>query len=386
MAFQLPICIPTRERPVDSAAGGVTALLPRGHLVRQGRGFGGTADQALALQNADLDLGHVQPAGMRGRVVKLDPAQQYCRRLEPQHFLKALAHVGVEVIQDQVNLAHLGIAVAQQTANEGDKIDLGASSSDLDEATLTAGFDGHKEVAGTSPLVLIVLLGRCSGLRGQGAASLAQQLVAFLVQANHRLVRIMGPSIQIQQLVHAPAVFCGEFANAPHQFAPGFEEVFFRIRRMVSRLIPFIDAWRRAASVSSATVQRCAPVGGVEQASAVTCASASARCCFGLPGRASSWSANSRPPCRYAVRVRHTAVRPTLRTSMICCSGNLRSSAARIWARLNSRAMCKPLERNSSTIRRSRRFKLSSVCGMPDSSVYPGMRHYTCSVIYESCY
>jgi hypothetical protein len=192
MTFQLPIRIPTCERPVDPVAGGVTPLLPRGHLGGQGGGFGGTAGQALALQNADFDLGHVQPAGMCGCVVELDSAQQYRRRLEPQHFLKTLAHMRVEVIQDQVHLANLGIAAAQQAADESDKIDLGAPGGDLDEATLTARFDGDKEVAGTSPLVLVVVFGRCAGLRGQGAARLAQQLLAFLVQADHRLARIVG--------------------------------------------------------------------------------------------------------------------------------------------------------------------------------------------------
>ena len=67
------------------------------------------------------------------------------------------------------------------------------------EATLTTGFNGDKNIAGTGPLVLIILLGRCSGLRRQGATGLAQQLLALLVQANHRLVRIVGPSIQLQQ-------------------------------------------------------------------------------------------------------------------------------------------------------------------------------------------
>lgn len=121
------------------------------------------------------------------------------------------------------------------------------------QATRPAGFDGDKDVAGAGPLILVVLFGRCSGLRGQVAAGLAQQLLAFLVQTDHRIV---GASIQIDQLVHAPAVLGGELANAPHQLAPGIEEVFFRIRRMVSRLMPFSGPWRRAASVSSATVQR----------------------------------------------------------------------------------------------------------------------------------
>ena len=76
MSLQLPICIPTCERPVDAAAGGVAAPLPGGHFARQDRRLGGTAGQALTLQHADLDLGHVQPAGVRGSVMELDSAQQ----------------------------------------------------------------------------------------------------------------------------------------------------------------------------------------------------------------------------------------------------------------------------------------------------------------------
>src|SRR6202158_4972315 len=371
MAAQLPICVPTRKRPLDTATSGVWPPLPRRYLGGENSLLGSAARQALALQNPDLDLGHIQPARMLGRVVELDPAQQCHGHLQAQHFFKALAHMRVEVVQDQVNLAHVRITATQQPADEIDEIHLGAPGGDLHEAALTTRLDGDKNIAGSGPLVLVVLLGYDRGLGGQRASSFPQQLLALLVHTNHRLARIVRTSIQIQQLVHAPAVLCSELANAPHQFAPGFEEVFFRIRRMVSRLIVFICGWRRAASVSSATVQRCAPEGGWEQASADTCASTSASYRLGLPGRASSWSAKSKPPSRYAERVRQMAVRPTFRISMICCSGSLESSAARIWARLNSRAICRPLERNSSTIRRSRLFILSSVCRMPDTSLYP---------------
>src|SRR5260370_12818797 len=371
MATQAPMCISACKGPIDAASSGVAPSLRRRHVGGKYRWLGSAARQALALQNSDLDLGHIQPAGMLGRVVELNPAQHCHGRFHTEHFLEALAQMRVEVVQHQVDLAHLGISPAQHPADEGDKIDLGAPGSDLRKAPTPTGLDGDKNSAGAAPLVLVVLLGHGGGLGGQGLTRLAQQLLAFLVQTNHRLARIVGASIQIQQLVHAPTVLCGEFANAPHQLAPGFEEVFFRIRRMVSRLIAFISAWRRAASVHTATVQRCAPEGGSEQASAVTCASAPASYRLGLPGRASSWSAKSRPPSRYAVRVRQMAVRPTLRISMICCSGSLASSAARICARLNSRAICRPFERNSSTIRRSLLFKLTSVCRMPDSSEYP---------------
>src|SRR5580700_984453 len=371
MATELPVCISTRKCPLDAASSGVASPLPRRHLGGESRLLSSTARQALALQDTDLDLGHIQPARMLGCVMELDSAQQCRGRLHTEHFFEALAQMRVEVVQHQVNLAHVGIAAAQQPADEVDEIYLGASGSDLREAALTSGLYGHKDIAGAGPLVLVVLLGHACGLSRHRAASLAQQLLAFLVQTNHRLAWIVRASVQIQQLVHAPAVLCGELTNTPHQFSPGFEEVFFRIRRMVSRLIVFICGWRRAASVSSTTVQRCAPEGGSEQASADTCASTSASYRLGLPGRASSWSAKSKPPSRYAERVRQMAVRPTFRISMICCSGSLESSAARIWARLNSRAICRPLERNSSTVRRSRLFKLNSVCRMPDASIYP---------------
>ena len=166
----------------------------------------------------------------------------------------------------------------------------------------------------------------------------------------------------------------------------GLRRFFFKARRIVSRLIVFIFGWRRAASVSSAIVQRCAPGGGTEQASAVICASASASYCFGFPGRASSCSAKPNPPSRYAARVRQIAVRPTLKTCMIRGSGIFRSSAAKMCARLNSRARCSPLARNSSTVRRSCLLKFSSVWCMPGHLEQLRYAHFTCSDTYVSRY
>src|SRR5229473_7710489 len=178
MATQLPICLSTRKGPIDTASSGVAASLPRRRLGGKDSLLGSTARQTLTLQNTDLDLGHIQPAGMLGRVVELDPAQHRYGRLHTEHFLEALAPMRVEVVQHQVDLAHLGVSPAQHPADEGDKIDLGASGSDLREAPLATGLDGDKDIAGTAPLVLVVLLGHGGGLCGQGLTRLAQQLLA----------------------------------------------------------------------------------------------------------------------------------------------------------------------------------------------------------------
>src|SRR4030042_580979 len=172
----------------------------------------------------------------------------------------------------------------------------------------------------------------------------------------------------MQQIVHSVSIFLGDASDAPHYFAPGPELVFFRNRRTLSRLIPAMRGWFRAAAVSRATVQRPAPSGGAEHANAATWASSSVWYCLGLPGRGASWRANSSPPCKYAARVRQIAVRPTPSTAIIWLSGTFWSSAARMWARLISRAMCNPFARNTSSSFRSFLVKQSSVWRMIISS------------------
>src|ERR1019366_2268263 len=130
MSAQFSICVPARKAPVDAALSGSAPLLPGRRLGGKDSLLGSTARQALALQNPDLDLGHIQPARMLWRVVEFDPTQQCSGRLHTEHFFEALAHMSVEIVQDQVNLAYVGIPTAQQPTDE---IDLGAPGRDLRE-------------------------------------------------------------------------------------------------------------------------------------------------------------------------------------------------------------------------------------------------------------
>src|SRR6266568_8270534 len=134
MTTQLPICVSTGKGPLDATLSRVAPSLPSRHLGGEGGLLGITACQALALQDTDLDLGHVQPTGMVRRVVELDPAQQCRGRLYTEHFFEARAQMRVEVVQDQVNLACLGISPVQQPADEAHEVDLGTASGDLREA------------------------------------------------------------------------------------------------------------------------------------------------------------------------------------------------------------------------------------------------------------
>src|SRR6266487_3098164 len=62
-----------REAPVDTTTGPVARHLPRGDLPLQGRPVGQPPVQALPGQHTQLDLGHVQPTAMLGRVMQLQP-------------------------------------------------------------------------------------------------------------------------------------------------------------------------------------------------------------------------------------------------------------------------------------------------------------------------
>lgn len=61
--------------------------------------------QKLATEDADLDLGHIQPTRMLGCVVELHSAQELGGRAFAQHVVEALSGVDVQVVQNQVNSA-----------------------------------------------------------------------------------------------------------------------------------------------------------------------------------------------------------------------------------------------------------------------------------------
>src|SRR6266545_4176889 len=315
-------------------------------------------------ENADLDFSHVQPTGVFRGGVKLHPMQQPSCCLVAENVDEALAEVGVEIVQDQMNAPRGAVDALDQVSSEGHEVGLAAMLGHRDGAPSGLRTNGHEQVAGAVAHVLPVFASWRSRVHRQRFAAVGQQLGAFLVDTDHRFVAPHGSRIKRQQRVHPLAILGIEHAHTPHQPAPWFEAVFFSSRRIVSRLICSNPGWERAACASRSTVQRLTPAGGAEQASAVTRASTLVSYWRGRPGRGTSYRAKFKPPARYAARVRQIAVRSTPRTSMIWACGTWRSSAARMCARLTSREWCSPLARTSSTVCLSLRDSRSSVWRM----------------------
>src|SRR5512136_1300473 len=196
--------------------------------------------------------------------------------------------MGVQIIHDQMDFACLSIDFQCQESYEGHEIGFGAPLSHFHLAMTALGFHRHKQVPCISPLVFVVFFGNLARSCWDRATGLLQQLLTLFIQANHRLGGIIGLGIQTQQLVHPLPIVGGDSPDAPHHFAPRFTDVFFRIWRMLSRLMPSNLGRCRAAMVSDRTVQRAAPSGGWLHAKATTSASWLVPYLAGWPGRAAS--------------------------------------------------------------------------------------------------
>jgi len=226
---EFPVGILAREAPFDATLICISALLPCRDFERSGGNILEATSQTLAIQDADFDFGHIKPAGMFGRVVKLDAPQECCRRPMPQRLLEAVAEMGVEIIQNQMDFPGAGVDLAHEMTNEAHEIRLGSTLGYCHHSPFTLGFHGHKEVAGTGPFILVILLGRCIRLCGQRPAGVFKQLLALFINAHYRLLFLVGSGVKFEQTVHSVPVFLGQVADTPHQFAPRFEVVFLEI-------------------------------------------------------------------------------------------------------------------------------------------------------------
>ncbi|SDZ24320.1 hypothetical protein SAMN05421754_11262 [Nitrosomonas sp. Nm58] len=171
-------------RSIDRSALGITPLLPGIHLSSERVAVVPASIQTLPIKDADLDLRHVEPAGVFRGVVEYDAAQQRLCLLNTKRFLETTTKVGVEVIHDQVNAVRLGVHLLKQVPDKGDEVSLGALRCDDDRARTPFGFDCHEQVTCSSANILVIVLRRHTRLERQRGSRVAQQLFAFLVQAD----------------------------------------------------------------------------------------------------------------------------------------------------------------------------------------------------------
>src|SRR5205085_4685978 len=125
----------------------------------------------------------------------------------------------------------------------------------------------------------------------------APQLLARLVEADHRPGRVVRLGVELEHVLHAVderAVYA--LGQAPRPLLPRLEVAFLRTRRMVSSETPSTTCSSTRRSASMRAVQVARPSGTGLHAVAMTIASALPSRTGLAPGRGLSWRAESSRP------------------------------------------------------------------------------------------
>src|SRR5450759_1414720 len=101
---QFDACVFVRELPVDGRLIVVSFLLPEINLFRDDLPEWRPPIAALAHQDRELALGHVEPATMLGGVVPLDAAGDAPCVFWPEEFIERTLMMRVQIVGDQHDL------------------------------------------------------------------------------------------------------------------------------------------------------------------------------------------------------------------------------------------------------------------------------------------
>src|SRR3546814_8805140 len=106
----------TLFRSLDASAGSVALSLPGSDLAFELRAIVDATVQALASQDTDLDLGHVEPAGVLRREVELQPAEEAMGLRRGEGLVESPGRVRGQVVHDHPDLVSVGERSEEHTS------------------------------------------------------------------------------------------------------------------------------------------------------------------------------------------------------------------------------------------------------------------------------
>ena len=134
------------KRQRNTAALGISTLLPGADLADDGVVVRQTLIQALPIQDANLNFSHIQPASVFRSVAKDDATQKSFLRLGAEHLIEGFTEVGVEITHDQMFEVRCGVGLLEPMANESDEVGFGAAVGDKNCSSSTFGLYRNKQI------------------------------------------------------------------------------------------------------------------------------------------------------------------------------------------------------------------------------------------------
>ena len=186
--MQFHTSILRRKQPIDSDLGGIAFVLKCMHVASQRLFVGQVVGPGLPGKDTELNLSHVQPTTMFGRVMKLQSMTQPISFSRLKGFIQSSDRMSVEVIQHHANDLGLGIGFIDQPFHAMSEVVFGAALSDLDMPVARLWFEKHEQVPCTVAFVLVI---KPLHLTGTGR----QRLPRFLDQLLTRFIKTdLGPA------------------------------------------------------------------------------------------------------------------------------------------------------------------------------------------------
>src|SRR6266571_4650869 len=368
--------ISTRKAPMDAAVVRI-ALSSQGHnmlpeMIEALDTFG----QTPPFKNADLDLSHIQPTAMFGRVMHLQSLPDTLGFRRCKRLVEAGCRMRVEIVHHQANHSCIRIDLIDQPTDGLSKIQPGALLGHCHRAPSRQRFDEHKQVRRPQSLVFIVRALRMSWLDGQRLTDLPMHHQRLFVKTDLRHGGIIGLSIQIQHVLHRRHKVGIEVGNAPLLMLPGLQSVFLSNWRTVSgdilRTYPNSTTW----PANMRSVQWSCPSGTVLQVMAMRWAACSSLSAWRRRACRLSLSTASTPAAPYRCRTLRMVWSDTSRASAMSPLLQPSSHLSSTRARVKVRALALPRRTNTSRCVRSSSLRWIGVARFIGSSPgFPSAYH-----------
>lgn len=232
--MQLASSLFTIKLPLNSGSAGVSFSFQSRYLAFQGLLVFQPAVETTPLEHAYFDLGHVQPTGVLGRVVKFQLPQQPSCKGWLECLIQRSRFMGVEIVLNYSNDFSLWVSLIHQPFDEIGIVYGGTPLGHCHVPKTTLWFDQHEQVSRPITFVFVIFSPGFTRLGWQGWSNFLVQLLALFVQTHYWSGWVKGLFVEFKHVFHRGYESRIYLWQAPMLTLPGFQIVFLRVRRMVS--------------------------------------------------------------------------------------------------------------------------------------------------------
>src|SRR6516164_943459 len=204
-----------------------------------------------------------------------EPLDQPARLGGRKSLIKRRRLMGAEIVLHQHDLAGCRKVRVGQSLEHLCIVQSGAAVGDLDVSPSLQGCEQHEQIGGAVARILVVVAGGLSTLGRDRHACFLDELFGCFIQTDQGAVWIARSLVELQHILHGGyegGVGLGR--NDPLLLEMRLERVFFSVRPIVLSLARSTMFNSTTAVSSSVNVKRLRPLGGGEQARAISLASA----------------------------------------------------------------------------------------------------------------